>query len=452
MQGSTVAIDRDGCRRGQAITKWLWNHGRRRAEPICRALADSMVAGVFRCDAGWRLTGVNPAVERIIGRPTDRLLGLGWIDTIRPDQQPRIRRIVADHARRPLAVAERTLCFIQPDGGEHWATIGLTPLRDNAGTIEGYAGVMLDVTRHEAARAALRASEARFAALAELSPAVIFRTDPAGRFSFVNRSWKALTGRDAAAARGFGWTETIHPEDRGALLDGWAAMTAAGAATTREYRLLHVDGSTRWTTVSLAPETAADGSVGFVGVITDITAQKIIEFELTAARTVAELAATTDELTGLANRREFMGRLRGEVTRCRLAGAPLTLAIVDIDDFKWINDHHGHPRGDVVLRDVAHILRSSVRSADLVGRIGGEEFAVSMPGTGAGVAHATCERLRAAIAAHDFGLGRLTAPVTVSAGVAELAAGEAAADLIERTDRALYAAKHHGRDRVESAA
>jgi diguanylate cyclase (GGDEF)-like protein len=163
--------------------------------------------------------------------------------------------------------------------------------------------------------------------------------------------------------------------------------------------------------------------------------------------------ATTDALTGLANRRQVMAAIDTEVRRARRTGRALSLAILDIDHFKRINDAHGHPGGDAVLREVAAVLRETTRAGDLLGRIGGEEFAMLMPETDTAQAERACERLRAGIAARTIALdGGVAAQVTVSTGIALLSAGEPGDQLVSRADKALYEAKAGGRNQVRLAA
>ena len=165
------------------------------------------------------------------------------------------------------------------------------------------------------------------------------------------------------------------------------------------------------------------------------------------------LLATTDGLTRLPNRRQLMTALDTEVVRAARSRRPLTLALLDIDHFKAINDRHGHPAGDAVLVAVADVLREVTRGGDLLGRFGGEEFAVLMPDTSLDQAQLGCERLRRAIERRtltfpDGSTGR----VTISTGVARLAGAEGPTQLIRRADVALYEAKAGGRNVVRLAA
>jgi diguanylate cyclase (GGDEF)-like protein len=163
--------------------------------------------------------------------------------------------------------------------------------------------------------------------------------------------------------------------------------------------------------------------------------------------------ATTDELTGLPNRRYFLGALEAEIARAARSGSALTLAIVDADHFKRINDNYGHPAGDEVLRIIAELLGGATRISDVLGRLGGEEFGVLMPDTDVDQAHLVCERLRKRVESRDLALQSGAGGfITLSTGVARLGAGESADALIARADAALFEAKHGGRNQVRMAA
>jgi diguanylate cyclase (GGDEF)-like protein len=188
----------------------------------------------------------------------------------------------------------------------------------------------------------------------------------------------------------------------------------------------------------------------------EITAAK----ERLAAQSVElEKKAFMDALTGLFNHRYLEEQLKHEVARAQRFGRSLSLLFVDCDHFKKLNDTHGHRTGDEALRRIATVLQGAVRAADVpirmevepfAARYGGEEFVVLLPETPAEGAKVVAERIRARIRETEFPGGE-TQPlgrVTVSIGVATLAHGEDAAALVERADRALYAAKTQGRDRI----
>jgi diguanylate cyclase (GGDEF)-like protein len=175
----------------------------------------------------------------------------------------------------------------------------------------------------------------------------------------------------------------------------------------------------------------------------------------TEVRYLRELyeASATDALTGLANRRRFEEVLRAEATNARIHRTPLALLMMDIDHFKALNDQHGHMAGDLVLQAVARALQNRVREADIVCRLGGEEFAVLCPRTSGRQAQDLAERIRAEVASLVVEFDGRRLRVTVSAGVA-VQDPDMISDpesLYERADKLLYRAKRGGRNRVSAA-
>jgi diguanylate cyclase (GGDEF)-like protein len=164
----------------------------------------------------------------------------------------------------------------------------------------------------------------------------------------------------------------------------------------------------------------------------------------------AQLAAlaATDNLTQLPNRRKLDETLESEIARASRYESLLSVVIVDVDHFKQVNDSLGHDGGDAVLAEIARLLRTHVRSSDMAGRWGGEEFLILMPGSDAQAASRLAEKLRIIIADHAFsGIGH----VTCSFGAAQYRPGQGVAELFKHADAALYRAKRAGRNRVELA-
>ena len=180
---------------------------------------------------------------------------------------------------------------------------------------------------------------------------------------------------------------------------------------------------------------------GVVVAFEDITRRKVMDRELLRL-------ATTDALTGLASRRHFLDQLEQELARIRRFAEPAALLMLDLDRFKNTNDQHGHAAGDAVLKAFAQAVTDSLRKTDRAGRLGGEEFAILLPGTHADAAQAFAERLRASVEALPIAFENLTLYITVSIGVTSLGPEDVEATL-KRGDRALYLAKESGRNRVE---
>jgi diguanylate cyclase (GGDEF)-like protein len=170
---------------------------------------------------------------------------------------------------------------------------------------------------------------------------------------------------------------------------------------------------------------------------------------LAATLVRVEQLAEQDELTGLPNRRRVLAALAEEGERCRRSGVGFGVAMLDIDHFKRINDVYGHSMGDGVLRSVAVLMRSALRKPDVVGRVGGEEFLMILPGAGS-LEEVTqvVERVRAAIERNDWSATSADLQVTASIGIAVFARGESVEGAVDRADHGLYLAKESGRNRV----
>jgi two-component system cell cycle response regulator len=163
-------------------------------------------------------------------------------------------------------------------------------------------------------------------------------------------------------------------------------------------------------------------------------------------------AASVDFLTGLANRRRFNERLNHEVKGSRNSGVPLSLIVIDVDHFKGINDTYGHAVGDLVLKDFAAALAAMARDTDTTCRVGGEEFAIIVPGPERPFVAAMAERLRLTIRNSVVSIQEVgDLSVSISVGMATLQPDDSPASLVKRADTALYAAKRAGRDRVSLA-
>lgn len=214
-----------------------------------------------------------------------------------------------------------------------------------------------------------------------------------------------------------------------------------------EILLYGKDDQSHWLDLNITPLRNAAGDIthfAFVG--RDIHRYKNLERQLTSL-------ALFDSLTGALNRPAFHQQAEKEFARSRRYYRPLSVIMLDIDHFKQVNDRYGHSAGDQVLQIFAEACQEVIRSTDLMGRVGGEEFAILLPDTPSRSACHLAERLRVRINKYPYLAGDMLIEVTASLGVAELQAGdENFKTLLHRADEALYQAKHSGRNRVKLAA
>ncbi|MBK7005284.1 MAG: GGDEF domain-containing protein [Burkholderiales bacterium] len=294
-------------------------------------------------------------------------------------------------------------------------------------------------------------------------PHLVFVVDPVDkRIIYANQRMLDLAGTDCIgslfaekfSSAGGDHFFVSYMHSRSALATDIAlANTAEGFPQQSEY---YSDDSEDWFHVLQRPIKWLDGTRKIVFILNEINALKRLQKELSEAHaTLAfknhelEIAAKTDRLTQLYNRHHLDEVLHREITRFKRTGTPFTVFIADCDKFKSVNDSYGHQVGDMVLMDIARLMRANVRATDTVGRWGGEEFLVILPDTNLDGAVQLAEKMRLTIAGHDFPtVGHKTA----SFGVAEMRPNENIKELIGRADEALYRAKEGGRNCIEADA
>jgi diguanylate cyclase (GGDEF)-like protein len=338
------------------------------------------------------------------------------------------------------------------------------------------AGIAIEQSR---AAQALRVGEERFRSLYDNAPVALWEQDWSGvreamsllvadgveelghylrarpdevdrmaslvRFRDANGAALGQVGADGKDMGSLQLAQIFSARANEAFIDALVALANGATMFACEASFQRMDGSARQNEVTLLVMPGHADTLAFVIVSTvDITERKRIAAELLTL-------ATTDFLTGLPNRREFMARMEDELERLqRSINDSATVLVLDIDHFKIVNDNYGHATGDVVLRHMAGLMRACQRKIDVLGRVGGEEFAILLPGASLEAALAYAERLRASVAANALDVDGLAIPVTVSIGIAAMYRSDASVDAaLVRADKTLYRAKQGGRNRVE---
>ncbi|MHB0765868.1 GGDEF domain-containing protein [Stutzerimonas sp. NM35] len=300
--------------------------------------------------------------------------------------------------------------------------------------------------RAEVARLSER--EQLFSTLVGAVNAVLWAFDWQSRqMVYVSPAYERIFGRSAALllADFDEWRNSVYPDDLEYAQKTLNDVLGKGAIEEREYRIIRGDGQLRWISDKCFVARGADSAHGpiIVGIAEDITDKKQLEGEL-------QRLATTDVLTQSSNRRHFFECAQREFELARQYATPLAFQLLDIDDFKRINDTYGHQMGDQVLQRVAQCGASVLRRGDLFGRIGGEEFALLLPGCQPGLAEQIAARLQREIQRLLFSArGGKRFGVTISLGVTYLKADDPdLSALFARADAAMYTAKRLGKNQV----
>jgi diguanylate cyclase (GGDEF)-like protein/PAS domain S-box-containing protein len=440
-----------------------------------RALVEDSPDPIALIDARERIVFVNAALARATDREPGSLIGRGVAELgLPPEAASRLERAVVDAFATGARLA---IDFSVPSPeGPRWLTGRVLP---EPGADRGHVVVsFIDVTERvnrEAEQAALRRVAtvvAREADLEEIGrvvaqeAAILLDADGSAVYRFRSPTEAAPIAAHPPAAPGAEVPEAV-------VLSGGSATgrTARSGEPERvdDYGMVVPDDSITevleaglrsgiaaplWTRGQLWGALAAGSARPHAFNAADerrlAAFAELATIAVSNAETRAELdrLIATDPLTGLANRRAFTARLTGEVERARRHGHMLALAIMDLDDFKVINDTLGHQAGDAVLEEVGRRLLATCRAGELVARIGGEEFAWILPQIDTAGAIRAVERARTAIAGIS---AEGVAGITCSAGVCDLSVAGDAEELQRHADRALYSAKRAGRNRVQAA-
>ena len=336
----------------------------------------------WQADLRGRVVEVGTGWPSLFGQPCAEALGDGWRAAIHPDDLARVqeawRRAVAEEAS--FDVESR---YAMAGGGHRWFRALATLSQDGIGGAAQWYGTLEDIHGRKLAELALRESEEHHRYSVEVSPQIPWTAGPDGQLEEVSPKLSLLTGIDEATILRDGWATFTHPDDQPSVWHRWARSARTGEPYNVEYRIRVADGSYCWFHVrAFARRTEAGHTeaghaeagriMRWYGTAEDITGRRADQARISHM-------ALHDGLTGLANRALFGERMQNELARVG-RGAHLAVLCVDLDDFKAINDTHGHAGGDALLRQVAERLGACLRETDVVARFGADEFVVIQTG------------------------------------------------------------------------
>ena len=400
--------------------------------PMVDALLEAAPVPLFVKDAGGQYIAVNDAFTRLTGISRADMLRRTTFALTGPD-------MAREHVGQDRAVMERegSIQYEAPvrtaEGAMRMVNLTKAAFRDQSGHAMGIVGAIHELTE-------TRPNEERLEAILEQSPigVSVSRRDD-GRIIFVNTRFAELIGLPREKL--IGSRARDYYLDSHQRLRVLERLRGGGGVTNMEVQFKRADGSPFWTLFTVN-QAVIQGVPVNLAWIYDYTERRSMEEALRDM-------ASRDPLTGIYNRRSFMELARSQLARAHRFHEPLSVFVLDVDHFKRINDTFGHATGDDALRMVAAGCQAILREYDLLGRLGGEEFVVVLPGATADESRVVAERVRRHLARMPIEAPDGTFRLTASIGIAGL---EGATDTLERAihraDLALYRAKHLGRNRV----
>ncbi len=406
----------------------------RASQELFRAFADATSEGMLIHEHG-RVVELNRQMEDILRRPRAEVIGVPFLNFVAPAWFEMMSQRVETPEDTRIELA-----FLRPDGSQAYVS-SLAHSCVYQGR-EMRVAAYRDITLEKRAEEALRTAGQYNRTLIEVSLDPLVTINPEGKITDVNEAAVAISGIPRTVLIGSDIADYFVEPDKARA--GYQEVFAKGFIKDYPLSVRHPSGKVTEVLCNASIYRDAKGNVaGALATARDITERKKLEREL-------EHQAHIDILTNLNNRRFFTELAEQELARAKRHKKPLSLMMMDIDHFKAVNDTHGHPAGDMVLQKLAEVCRNTFREIDIVGRMGGEEFAALLPETAPQQAVEVAERLRHAVEGTDARLGDGNVlRVTVSIGVARVETEDDKIDCaLKRADTALYQAKSEGRNRV----
>jgi diguanylate cyclase (GGDEF)-like protein/PAS domain S-box-containing protein len=419
----------------------------REGEKKYRELYDFLPLPVYEMDFEANITSANRAIyETIGGTEEDLRKGFkGW-QLLSPEEIEKSTRNI-----------ERLLKGEQVEGTEYnlmrldgsvFPAIVISSLIYSDGKPVGVRGAIIDITDRKRAEETLRKSEEKYRNLVENISDVIFDVDHQGVVLYFSPLGKDIWGYNREDVIGKNFIELIHPDDRDLLLQRFVELSD-GIEKPLSYRFKDKAGTFRWVRTSTKPRLENGKFVGASGTLIDITKQIEMETLLRESENRYRELSIVDDLTQLYNSRHFYFQLKIELGRSNRYGQPLTLLLLDLDNFKAFNDAYGHIEGDQVLWRLGQVVKRCLRETDFACRYGGEEFTILLPMTTCADGAVIAERIRAEFRKETFSpTPGHNVHVTVSIGLAQYKPQEELKAFVHRVDQLMYQGNRNGKDRV----
>lgn len=424
------------------------------AEAGLRFLVDNMTDVLWRLDEDFRFTYISASDKAMRDYEPEEVIGRSIWEFLTPDSVDAMRKYHVEVVSQPLsayrfATKPKEIQMICRDGRIIWVEVNLTPVIDSNMGLDGFQGIARDITQNKQVQMSLveyrHLMEAVLDNMAQAMIVINMRMEIAA----YNKKFLDLFGFEASEvlvgthfSNTFGLWRLRRQTNREEMEQDKGTI-AAGRAYTREYWQIDEYGEKIWVQMFHNPLPGG----GFVRTYSDITDRKRYELDLYASREKLAVIASTDELTGVLNRRSGFAMLRQMERNCIRHHQTFSVCFIDVDALKSVNDSHGHGEGDVFLKTTADFIRSSIRNGDSISRIGGDEFMVIFPGCEKVVAETLVSRIKDKLAEHGREMGKPYL-MSFSYGIEQMSAEDPITleELLRRADHLMYTGKRHSMD------
>jgi diguanylate cyclase (GGDEF)-like protein/PAS domain S-box-containing protein len=421
----------------------------RRSEEKFRLLIENAPDAIY-VHSNAKFIYLNHVAVNLFGAETaDHLIGSSIMDRLHPDYHGLVTKRLHSiyEERKELPIVEQP--YLRLDGSLVPVEAHAVPITYNNDKKAGLTFVR-DITDRKQAEKALRESEERYRTLVENASDIVIRLDDTGHFTFVNPAALRIMGYEEKEMIGRHFLTLYRPDMREEAMKFFGRQFVKRIPNTySEYPVIVKDGREIWIGQNTQLIFQDGKVVAFQAVARDITERKEMEELLRESENRYRELSIVDGLTQLYNSRHFYHQLKMEIDRADRYGQPLTMLLLDLDDFKIFNDTYGHVEGDRVLSRLGRVVKGCLRQSDSAYRYGGEEFTILLPMTTSADGAVTAERIRTEFKNELFS----PAPdqevhVTVSTGLAQYKPQEDMKVFVQRIDQLMYQGKKNGKDRV----
>ncbi|HTW99588.1 MAG TPA: EAL domain-containing protein [Acidimicrobiales bacterium] len=396
--------------------------------------------GMIVTDASGRLRRVNPAFAALLGRSADELVGRTFTSLSSPDDIELSTAVLHSLLAGSTDSARFEKRYLRADGGVVWVDLNIRTVHGSQGDVVCFLAQAVDITARKRAEEAMRSEQRRLAQALRLAQLAHFRQDPATGVIEGSPELCRMLGLASDEPFGVGTLiGAVHPDDRAEVGAAMQACCSEHDDVDFVHRLLGGGDEVRWVRVRAEWHGGEVDRAVVLGTVMDITAHKQAEF-----------GSSHDALTGLVNRWSFLNHVDEALRQAESMRSPVAVLLLDLDDFKAVNDSLGHPTGDLVLAAVAHRLAEELRGVGLLARFCGDQFTLLLEDGAAERAEVLAARVLACVET-PFVLEETELSLRASIGVAFRGSSSEGSELLRDAELAMLRAKQSGGARFERA-